>query len=400
MRYTILLLTLLLSIPVWSQDQTKTPGNYEKTKANSFVSRENLTRYYRAAIDSKFFSENEGEVRFDASVFGIAKIFDPGLSMDTAWTSGGNRALRNLELGIGLTKNENDKINKISPQVKYAILNRRDYKKGTSFDYDFEQTRLLSSQLSSLLQQAINEHRDSLDTETFQAAFNAYKSADEEDGSANPGFGMFPKYITNSINRLIQSDPELIQFWKDFEPSTALSEVNAGNINEVIGRSYKNEQEVKARSALLTATVGWTHSSHTVSSLRTDLRFLRALNKYNPDKNPWNFEAYVTYQADNDTIIAETDLNERQVFSVGANIAKVLLSDSEGNAQLELKGGISHESILEGAYDNENDQEFNLNWTLTIQIAKNLYLPIEVKVDPDGNTLGFLNLAWNFDNRE
>ena len=378
---------------------------FTKTPTKTFISRENLTRYYRAAVDSDFFSENEGELNFDASLFGIKKIFKPSLDVDTAYTKRSNRTSRKIQLGFSLTKGENSSIESFTPSLRYAILDNRDFKPGHFHEQTIELGRWVNQILIRNTENRREQIRNSKDgtkeweedsTEYYEAEKRYFELVKE----GNQSFGMFPdefkRILNEDIKEMLRSD-SIQRRMGELNMTLDASDVTASNFNNVLEDTWKNEIEKVSRRSLLTFAVDWTHSEKTVNALSGELKYLVGLNPNRPEETPWNLELSSTFSFDNDTIMEENSIDERQIFMIAGNLGKVLLQDKEDNSLLELKAGVSYENILEGVRDDEEESVFNLNLSLTPKISEDLYLPIELKYDPDeGNVLGFLKLEWNF----
>lgn len=363
----------------------------EIVATKSFISKDNLTRLYKASMESGFFGSKDGVYSFNASLFGIMALVSPKVKIDTLILNRVNRRFRKIELMFKLAANEENKISSFSPGLKIGLINKRDYTDGTlqGLMKDTETAmRVASRTFVNAEKRYIRlNKKDSLVFKKLIKKFQddkppILKDFDEE----------FQKLF---LEEWLKLKPELDYLKLDF------SDINAANFNEYLDKVWANDKERISRRALLTFEALPEFANSTLNSLNLELKFLKGLNVNKIKKDATNLELFATYNSSNDTINVEDNFDERVTWDVGATLGRVLKSDSKGNSFLEIASGIEFEKIVEGIRVDEDTNNFKFNFKLTSRLTKDVYLPIEIKYDPsNSNVFGFLSLTWNFSNNE
>src|SRR5579872_5804155 len=83
-----------------------------------------LAEVLQASINNGILSGTASGVNLKSTVFGLKKLFNPGISIDTQYRE--ETFSRNFELGFGVKIDNNNAINGVSGSLKYAIINHRD----------------------------------------------------------------------------------------------------------------------------------------------------------------------------------------------------------------------------------------------------------------------------------
>lgn len=383
MKKLILFLGLFVSfISVWAQDAEVSP-------TKSFINRENLTRIYKASAESGFFGEEDGTYSLNASIFGLKALVDPKVAVDTNYLQSVNGFLRRFELNMKLGVGDNNKITSFSPGIKYAIVNRRDATDGSLRNT----TSTLISAVNRAIVNTVSRYSKKSDPgfRALQAKLGKEKVTVEDFDEEFQT--LFAEEWQSQIDKL-RNDP-IFPFLQN-----KLDSIDISNFNDYIEKEWEYEKTRVGRRALLTLEAVPKFESG-FEDLSLELKFLKGLNVEKVKKTETNLEIVTSFQATNDSIIAENSISERSIWNTEASLAKVLIKDSKGDSRLEFKSGIGYQSILKGVREDEKADVFSFNVVLTARLSKNLYFPLEFKYDPeDANVLSKFSLTWNVGTEE
>ena len=89
----------------------------------------------------------------------------------------------------------------------------------------------------------------------------------------------------------------------------------------------------------------------------------------------------------------------RNVLSSSAGINWIIYKDKKSQkSYVEFKPALAYNNILSGQIPGETKSKFTGDGILRFRITDNLWLPIDIKYDPQsGKFFGLLNITSNFD---
>lgn len=190
--------------------------------------------------------------------------------------------------------------------------------------------------------------------------------------------------------------------------------------NETKLKKLKPVKKIIDRLSLLTVSGESDIKTH-VTGLNFEAVFLRSLNTKKMDQKPWDLELKASYEMSNLTtgdsvIMKQNDILERQVAKASIGFNKVLMDrdfkrdgKTVTESMIEIKPFFEYEYVVAGRMladltdeDKENDEDekvskYNLGVTLKFRVAKDVFIPLEFKYDPESKKAhGFLSVSWNF----
>jgi hypothetical protein len=373
-------------------------GAQETTGTRTFINRENLTRYYKAAVNANFLSSENGEYAFSASWFGVRRIFNNTLDIDGQYLTPGNRMSRNLNIDLTFVPGEQTVVKRFEPSLSYAFINNRDATEKNKTDYrkvdDFGKAmsrvslntvRAYQAETAKITDRIQQEKRNRIE-EDFKKQWNEGEvTLKEMDPELREIFRMESKKIKDDFSDLLNGFP-------DDEP------INIG----IYDRLWEEAKDRISRRALARVEFTSAFENHQAGSLSATITYLKGLNAKNVSATPWDFEGTASFFSERDTLPVETSKGMNRVkLALGANINKVLIrrkNESEEGEEsiLELKGGVDYMQITRGLYENEKEKIFNFTAVLTVRLTKDLYIPFTLKYDPEeANFVGIFKIEYN-----
>jgi hypothetical protein len=333
-----------------------TPGAaQEATGTRTFISRDNLTRYYKAAVNANFLSDENGEYKFSASWFGLQRIFNDKLNIDTLYLSNANRKKRNVNIDLKLVPGEKSWVKSFSPSVSYAFVNNRDATERNKEDYkevdDFgaEMTRALERTITQY-QQETNSLADENEKRRRNEIEKKFKTQWNTDtvtiSDMDPGIR---KIFEEKIRSLKEKYKDILD-----------GAVNLG----VYDRLWAEAKDRISRRGLAKALVGSKFENQGIGQFSTSITYLRGLNRKAVSASPWDLETKASFVMERDTASMEesTDLERSKLLFEGG-INKVLWRRGEKKGKgeesiLEMKIGADFSHITSGLNEEEKENIF------------------------------------------
>lgn len=338
-----------------------------------------LTSFFQLAFEN--LTGPEKDLKFSSNPFAVMLRANPKLLLDTSYRK--FHALRNLNFSFDLKLDSNFKFNGFASGVNYALINKRDYTIYKEFpqmvrerNRPFERlqmaTDIARSQpgVSPELRRKIRDQTASLLSDT---GFK-YSQLDPE--------------VKAVIDKIIR-DSSLTELQRLAEADGSFAERLAVNFED-LKSSFKNR---------LLWTVGVTDTTYKDQLLFSNIVFSTQLLKgiTNPKaKHGIELDLKGMFNIVDDTLRTGRDLR-RSLLNFEGGFNYVWRSHKTDLSFFEAKFSASYSRIFNGIYADERKQVFTLNGVVRVRIFDDIWVPVQVKYDPDtGNVFGFLNVKANF----
>lgn len=313
-----------------------------------------ITQFYSAAVKSNFVSGEDGKFEFKSSLFGLKKLFDPDLDIDTTYLR--RQFLRNFEITAGLTFGEDQKLDGFRPALKWALINRRD-RSENNFYLDFkDEHSLIARALDSAGNAAIDKVK-----EDPQRRNDIFASMDKFNETRN----------LSDLDEMLRDEVFLRLSKPQLDSLQTMYDVRAKEVD---------------RGVLVTLDAGWDITRAQKDSIFAGLGLFKGVG-HGRDlviKSRFGLKDTSATSFEFDRITWNN--------SLGLDLVLVRAGDQsliEGNLNVE------YDRVLRGLADDEDRETFNLSLTLSAVISEDISLPITVKWDPEnGNLFALLDLQW------
>jgi hypothetical protein len=387
----ILAISLLLLFSVKSIAQ-KNPIPNPIITADSLATgnfKDVLNSFFQLTFDK--LTGKDKEVKFSLNPFAVMAKLDTTLLVDTVYKR--YRTLRNLNFTVAAALDTAYKFNGFSSGVKFAVINRRDE---TVSDI-FVKTVLNNDSVNQLFKlnnmgaMLISKYRlnpqkgmdFALDWEKFT---DGKISFNELNGEMRDSVLAIVDSLTKAGDDTARIVGKLLADYPDF------------NIYKRANKLYEEMKENFNKNLLW--TIGLSDTTYKDEFMFSNLVFtselLLGINKYKKGRNDLELNIRTDFQIVDDTLLADRDL-KRMVFGFEPGINLVLKTKTTEKSFLEFKLSGSYYHTFSDLYPGEVRNRLTLNSTLRIRILNDIWVPIEIKYDPEnGNFLGFLNVRANF----
>lgn len=318
---------------------------------------------------------------FNSSLLAIRAKSDPSVLIDKNY-----KKLvfpRNFEVGIDLGIDSSFKFKTTALNFKYAIINNRDkdiftFKPGQEF-------------LKVMEKQA----------ELFKEALEIYLRYEKSSSVSFIKAREFCYPLKNKPQVQMSELPRAFRFILDSLKNdgeyTELSGVKTEDLTTNISGLYKKLSDLMSQRSL------WTISSQ----LQTDWKSAISKADFNSEylKGMTNNGSIMGLELDikanlsiyDSTVVS--NVYHRKVFSSSAGINWIIYrSPKTQKSYVEFKPALTYNNVLSGQYTGETKSRFTGDGVLRIRITDELWLPFDIKYDPDKKRFfGFLNVTSNFD---
>jgi len=365
---SILTVTYSQKLPL-SADSLAT-GNYKDV----------LGSFFQLAFDK--FTGTEKEIRFTSNPFAVMAKLDTGLLRDTNYCK--YRHLRDLNFSFSAKLDSSYKFNGFSSGLKYALVNRRD----ETVSRVFVQDVLRDSTITDLikLNSELDRYISAFDNDSVLHKLRDQKT-DFSKGKIN--FDKLDPRLRDQILKLAK-DSNLVRLTSIIKADPKF------NINKTAAETFSEIKE-KINNKLLW-TVGITDTTYKDQFMFSNIVLSSDLVKGIDDMKCKDIELNLkaAMQFADDTLNTGRDL-KRSTFSFEPGFNFVFKNKNTLNSIFEFKLSGSYYHTFGALYKNEERDRLVLNGTLRFRIYNDIWVPLEIKYDPDkGNVFGFLNVRANF----
>jgi hypothetical protein len=334
-------------------------------------------RYYQALIKNGILKQSDGEIQIKSTLYGIIRIFDTTRREKNYFEK--LRWARNIQIGVGSSFTEENQINSINSSLTIALINKREYQGSVNF---FDKNNISADDISSasaLLDKAIvniesQVNDNSLSTTAKDKLKKKYEKLFNE-FNASTDFNKFNELLTN------EEIKELERLWSS------------------LTKKYDDIQKSLSGAPLLTYTYDGNYNGKKWEKLNNRLEFIVGFGNKKDSVRKYDLYAGAFYDMTQDTLNKLTVLN-RKIFNLKFGVNKVLWKDkSDGSSLMEAFGGAEFQNINGGLYNNEKPNALKFDISLSFRLAKNLYLPLQVKYNQTyGRFEGYLDLKFDIVN--
>jgi hypothetical protein len=336
------------------------PNKNFKSKVTDLINGGN--GYYQALIKNGILKQGDGEIQVKSTIYGIIRIFDSTKQEDHYFKK--LRWARNTQFGLGAVMGEGNKVNSFGSSLTIALVNKR-----------LTNWRLFDDTISTT---AINDA-----TSNVEKAFKRVEdmpAGPEQDKAFKQLQEFGETYDFGKLQGLI-SDEEIKDAkskWTD------------------LVKKYDNIKAQMSGAPLLTYRYEGNYGDNKWTKLNNQLEFLVGVGKKKDSVYKYDFYAGLFYEMSQDTLNKIKSLN-RNTFTSKIGINCVLWKDKvDESSIIEAFGGAEYQHISKGRYTGEKTNNFKLDLTLSFRLAKNLYLPFQLKYNQStGRFEGYIDLKFD-----
>jgi hypothetical protein len=394
MKHIYILFICITCFSVYSQNtgDNKVLNTAEKNRLRTITSLKtnNLTELFQASIDNGIFSYTKSSVTIKSTLFGVKKLFNPNIAVDTSYQK--QTFARNFEFSSKIGIDNANKINEVNPTIKYAIINKRDVSNINRTDLSVINLAIedvIQSQMKILAIINSRAMAANLNTEELNT-FNDLKIKYTQLSATDAGDTLSERYKISFLKSLLQKNETI---YKKIDPENNLFDDLIKKSNEVDEFQKQLDDKIKRGAILTIAGVG-RYKDIYWDSLNLKIEFLKGLGNNKDKDKPWDLYASAALGMKKDSV--NGDYLGRQIGSVKLGVNKVLLKNNSGASFLEVLGAAEINQVVKGLYSGEETPKIFLDFTLTFRLGKTTFLPIEIKYDPKtANVFGFFKLKWD-----
>ena len=336
-----------------------------------------LSEILQVGLDNGILEGAQNDVRFKSTIYGLMVMFDKRYEVDRYYSR--LKFQRNFEFGGSIQMNEDNRVNGYGIALKYALINKRDLSYGKDYSVlsaRIQQTQQQLHSMFGLVMQAFG--RDSTTTPEQKKKLVRFIS----DNASIKDFDKFYQEFVTIVG--VAADEET-------QKKVAGIKAVVNSINE----DYKRITDEISQRPLLTFGAEAKNSESNWEFATLKLEFQKGLGFVKSDEYPWDLYLASELIFTNDTVSISGKL-DRSVFSAKGGINHVLIKRKNNQSFLEVLGGFEYNSVFNGSYPEERSSLLNALFNLTFRIAPNLYLPIELKFDPDKSRItGLIRIKWD-----
>jgi len=375
-RIFLVLLTIV-AVNAVAQKSERLPLTADSLATGNY--KDVLTSFFQLAFDN-LVGKNK-EMRFTTNPYAVMARLDTALLKDRYYYQ--YRHLRDLNFAFAIKLDTSYRFNGFSSAVKYALVNKRDETVSRVF-LDMVSTDKRTQELF-----AIN-----LDLEAFISGLNP------ED--QNRIREQKTKFFTGQIN-FDQLDPA---FRKKIEELAKIKNAEyllntiqndpKFNMKKTSDDIYEAYKEYFNNRLLWTIGVSDTtyNDQFMFSNIAITSELVKGIDSLRTADLELNLKTALQYV--DDTVKSGRDL-QRNIFSFEPGINFVLKTKNTLKSYFEFKLSGSYYHTFSTLYENEKRDRLTINGTLRVRILNDIWVPLEIKYDPDtGNVFGLLNVRVNF----
>jgi len=375
-RIFLVLLTIV-AVNAVAQKSERLPLTADSLATGNY--KDVLTSFFQLAFDN-LVGKNK-EMRFTTNPYAVMARLDTALLKDRYYYQ--YRHLRDLNFAFAVKLDTSYRFNGFSSAVKYALVNKRDETVSRVF-LDMVSTDKRTQELF-----AIN-----LDLEAFISGLNP------ED--QNRIREQKTKFFTGQIN-FDQLDPA---FRKKIEELAKIKNAEyllntiqndpKFNMKKTSDDIYEAYKEYFNNRLLWTIGVSDTtyNDQFMFSNIAITSELVKGIDSLRTADLELNLKTALQYV--DDTVKSGRDL-QRNIFSFEPGINFVLKTKNTLKSYFEFKLSGSYYHTFSTLYENEKRDRLTINGTLRVRILNDIWVPLEIKYDPDtGNVFGLLNVRVNF----
>jgi hypothetical protein len=368
----LLLLFLLFSFCCKSYAQVRTAWQLYQDVSSHATEEYNskITSYMRVVADHVTSDKSGYTFKMSLIAFKNQQKLD-----DIEFLKRINRFLRYAEVSGGVSFNKQQKINNINAGAVFTLLNRRD-----TAVYVFK-NKIAQITVQDIMRNASRNYINFLIEKKG-------KTLTEADSIAGVSMNTVNFVGGHAVSEV---DADFIPFLN--QESRLQTGLTFPEFYQVMYDDFDKFSKTVQRRPLWTLfpSLSYNYLESGWEKIGGGSEFLVSLGK-DVNKKPWELVARLSYYQENDTATKKINLNSKTgSFSLGIN--KVLLENSQGESQMELKFSSEFPHNFSKAATQKNP---TLNLDFKYKLFQSVWLPITISYDPErGNLAGFLNITMN-----
>jgi hypothetical protein len=334
-----------------------------------------LSEILQVGLDRGILKGTSNDVKLKSTLYGLMVIFDKKYEVDRHYSK--LKFQRNFEIGGSMQINEDEQINGYGFSLKYAIINARDLSYGRDYSVLAKKVQETQQKLNNSIGKLMQEFgRKTTTVKRNQLIKFIGDNASVKD---------FDKFYHDLV-KVMGTTP-------DDSTQNLLEDVQA--VVDSINEEYKKITDEISKRPLLTIGFDGKNSESNWEYATVKVEFQKGLGFVKSDEHPWDLYLASELNFTNDSLSTSNKLN-RSVFSAKGGINHVLIKKQNNQSFLEVLGGFEYNSIFKGKYPSEKTSVLNAMFNLTFRIAPNLYLPVELKYDPESSRfMGHVRIKWD-----
>ena len=376
-RLFLILLVIVTTNDVFAQKSNRLPLTADSLATGNY--KDVLTSFFQLAFDN-LIGKNK-EMRFTTNPYAVMAKLDTTLLKDKYYYQ--YRHLRDLNFAFAVKLDTSYKFSGFSSGIKYALVNKRDETVSRVF-LDMVSTDKRTEELFAL----------NLDLEAFISGL----SPDDQNRIRDQK----TKFFTGQIN-FDQLDPAFRKKIEDLARDKNSEYLLATIQRDPRFNMKKTSEEIyNAYKAYFNNRLLWTigvsdttyNNQFMFSNVVLTSELVKGIDSLKTADLELNVKTALQYV--DDTVKTGRDL-QRSIFSLEPGINFVLKTRHTLKSFFEFKLSGSYYHTFSTLYQNEKRDRLSINGTLRVRILNDIWVPLEIKYDPDtGNVFGLLNVRVNF----
>jgi hypothetical protein len=342
-----------------------------------------LTSFFQLAFDK--ITGPDKEINFNSNPFALLLKSNPDLALDANYYK--YRALRKLNFNFGIKLDSSYRFNGFNSGLTFALINKRD------------------TATSAFLFHALEHDRFSIEIIKLHEALVAYASTIADTAKRRRFHNGIRQFLRTDIDFValdtaVRSKTKEIIDADSATYPTIHNLMQHGKFSSVVATNNEIRQgladQVK-HAALWTVSLNDTtyKDQFFFSNIVLKTQFVKGFGKMKPGMN-WEFDVQAAMNFLDDSLSVGRDL-KRSFLSFEPGVNWVARSKSNDQSFVECKLSAAYFHHFNTLYAEEKRDEFTFNSTIRVRIIADIWLPLEVKYDPQtGNVFGFLSVKANF----
>lgn len=348
-----------------------------------------LINFFQFAFNN--LTSGNRELEFNSNPYAVLLKNDPSLAIDYNYKR--YKLLRKLNVGFGLRLDTSFRFNGFSSGLKYALINER----------DVTTSKLL---FSSLQNDALGKERRVLQAELDAYGQTAFPHANDPQSPDFTNKKLFTKQTTALFNDkpLKQMDTGFQAIVKKIVSEEMLTVIDKiitlnpdSSFKNINVHLFDNLKNTIKNNLLWTIAVNDTtyKDNFFFSNILVSSELSKGIFKPKPGSNlELNIKAACNFLKD--SMRSGKNL-QRVVLNFEPGLNWVIRNKDNDRSFFEFKLSGSYSHNCSSLYTGERRDILTLNSILRIRIYNDLWIPLQIKYDPNsGNVLGLFNVRLNF----
>ncbi|MDX1938088.1 MAG: hypothetical protein SFU21_13285, partial [Flavihumibacter sp.] len=333
-------------------------------------------RYYQALVNNGMLTNTNSDVKIKSTIYGLIRVFDSTRREQEYFRQ--LRWARNTQIGLGAKIEKDNKISAFNTSLTIALLNKREYSdkenlfgKNNLAEQEIQKsTVLIDTKVIPGIEAKINN--ELLSQTSKEELIKKYEKLFIDFNKSDFDFSLFKEFLNDSEIKSLKDG------WG------------------ALTKKYDAIQKKLSGAPLLTFTYDGDYTGTKWTKLNNKMEFIVGFGNKKDSLRKYDFYAGAFYNNVQDTLNLKQSLNRRS-FSTKVGVNAVVWKDKQdGSSIVEAFGGTEFSHINKGIYPGEKKNNFKFDLTLSFRLAKNLYLPFQLKYNAtSGRFEGYLDLKFD-----